>query len=64
MIINYLALEYLTVLRCLQDSYRTLVQNLDITKKMLMEEMNKGKSIALTKDKLNYDIDHANKQRK
>ncbi|KAJ8727957.1 hypothetical protein PYW08_016342 [Mythimna loreyi] len=47
--------------RCLQDSYRTLVQSLDITKKMLMEEMNKGKELSMNKDKLIYDIDHANK---
>ncbi|CAH1645684.1 unnamed protein product [Spodoptera littoralis] len=45
----------------LQDNYRTLINSLDITKKVVMEEMNKGKEIALNKDKLIYDIEHATK---
>ncbi|XP_035433308.2 coiled-coil domain-containing protein 40 [Spodoptera frugiperda] len=45
----------------LQDNYRTLINSLDITKKIVMEEMNKSKEIAMTKDKLIYDIEHATK---
>ncbi|CAH0701377.1 unnamed protein product [Spodoptera exigua] len=47
--------------KTLQDNYRTLLNSLEITKKVVMEEMNKGKEIAMNKDKLNYDIEHATK---
>ncbi|XP_045525961.1 coiled-coil domain-containing protein 40 isoform X1 [Pieris brassicae] len=47
--------------RVLQENYRTLLNNLEITKKVTMEEMNKGKEIAMNKDKLEYDITNANK---
>uniref|UniRef100_A0A2A4JTB2 Coiled-coil domain-containing protein 39 n=1 Tax=Heliothis virescens TaxID=7102 RepID=A0A2A4JTB2_HELVI len=47
--------------KTLQDNYRTLLNSLDITKKVVMEEMNKGKEIAMNRDKLNYDIEHAMK---
>lgn len=46
----------------LQENYRTLINNLEITKKVLMEEMNEGKHLAMNKDKLLYDIEHASKQ--
>ncbi|XP_053607595.1 coiled-coil domain-containing protein 40 [Plodia interpunctella] len=45
----------------LTENYRTLVNNLEITKKVAMEEMNKGKELFMNKDKLLYDIDHATK---
>ncbi|XP_037872586.1 CAP-Gly domain-containing linker protein 1 [Bombyx mori] len=45
--------------RTLQENYRTLLNNLEITKKLAMEEMNKGKEIAMNKDKLQYDLDRA-----
>lgn len=48
--------------RTLQENYRTLVQNLEITKKVLMEEMHRGKEIEMNKDKLTYDLDHITKQ--
>ncbi|XP_030024984.1 coiled-coil domain-containing protein 40 isoform X2 [Manduca sexta] len=47
--------------KALQENYRTLLNNLEITKKVVMEEMNKGKEIAMNKDKLMYDIEHATK---
>ncbi|XP_034830510.1 coiled-coil domain-containing protein 40 [Maniola hyperantus] len=47
--------------RSLQENYLTLLSNLEITKKLIMEEMNKGKEIAMTKDKLTYDINNATK---
>ncbi|CAH0579188.1 unnamed protein product [Chrysodeixis includens] len=47
--------------KVLQDNYRTLLNNLEVTKKTAMEEMNKGKEISLQKDKLIYDIEHATK---
>ncbi|CAH2106646.1 unnamed protein product [Euphydryas editha] len=47
--------------RALQENYRTLLNNLEITKKVAMEEMNKGKEISMNKDKLNYDIANATK---
>lgn len=50
------------VSRMLQENYRTLINNLEITKKVLMEEMNEGKHLAMNKDKLLYDIEHASKQ--
>ncbi|KAM3964343.1 LOW QUALITY PROTEIN: lethal (2) 41Ab [Aphomia sociella] len=48
--------------RVLQENYRTLMNNLEVTKKVLMEEMNKSKEIAMNKDKLVYDLEHATKQ--
>ncbi|XP_038212034.1 coiled-coil domain-containing protein 40 [Zerene cesonia] len=47
--------------RVLQENYRTLLNNLEITKKVTMEEMNKGKELAMNKDKLEYDIMGAKK---
>ncbi|CAG9786322.1 unnamed protein product [Diatraea saccharalis] len=47
--------------RNLQENYRTLLNNLEITKKALMEEMNRSKELAMNKDKVAYDIEHANK---
>ncbi|XP_063897908.1 coiled-coil domain-containing protein 40-like [Helicoverpa armigera] len=47
--------------KTLQDNYRTLLNSMDITKKVLMEEMNRGKEIAMNRDKINYDIEHAMK---
>ncbi|CAK1595867.1 unnamed protein product [Parnassius mnemosyne] len=47
--------------RVLQENYRTLINNLEITKKVAMEEMNKGREIAMNKDKVLYDIAAANK---
>nr|CBH09299.1 putative cohesin subunit [Heliconius melpomene] len=47
--------------RILQENYRTLINNLEITKKVAMEEMNKGKEISMNKDKLTYDIANATK---
>ncbi|RVE48084.1 hypothetical protein evm_007271 [Chilo suppressalis] len=45
----------------LQENYRTLLSNLEITKKVLMEEMNRSKELAMNRDKVAYDIDHATK---
>ncbi|XP_073944706.1 coiled-coil domain-containing protein 40-like [Choristoneura fumiferana] len=42
--------------KTLQESYRTLISNLAITKKVVMEEMNRSKEIAMNKDKIIYDI--------
>ncbi|XP_026725208.1 coiled-coil domain-containing protein 40 [Trichoplusia ni] len=47
--------------KVLQENYRTLLNSLEITKKVAMEEMNKGKEISMQKDKLLYDIEHATK---
>lgn len=47
--------------RILQENYRTLLNNLEITKKVVMEEMNRSKELAMNKDKLVYDIEHATK---
>ncbi|XP_039754155.1 coiled-coil domain-containing protein 40 [Pararge aegeria] len=47
--------------RSLQENYHTLLNNLEITKKMVMDEMNKGKEIAMNKEKLMYDLNSANK---
>ncbi|XP_046960067.1 coiled-coil domain-containing protein 40 [Vanessa cardui] len=47
--------------RALQENYHTLLNNLEITKKVVMEEMNKGKEISMNKDKLTYDINNATK---
>ncbi|XP_050346448.1 coiled-coil domain-containing protein 40 [Nymphalis io] len=47
--------------RALQENYHTLLNNLEITKKVVMEEMNKGKEISMNKDKLTYDINSATK---
>ncbi|CAG9584554.1 unnamed protein product [Danaus chrysippus] len=47
--------------RALQENYRTLLNNLEITKKVAMEEMNKGKELAMNKDKLTYDVNNATK---
>lgn len=57
----YLYLCYGLLFRALQENYRTLLNNLEITKKVVMEEMNKGKEISMNKDKLNYDIANATK---
>lgn len=56
-IIDFLCVSY----RALQENYRTLINNLEITKKVAMEEMNKGKEISMNKDKLIYDIANATK---
>ncbi|XP_063618256.1 coiled-coil domain-containing protein 40 [Cydia splendana] len=40
----------------LKESYRTLLNNLEITKKVTMEEMAKSSELAMNKDKLLYDI--------
>ncbi|KAJ0177053.1 hypothetical protein K1T71_007062 [Dendrolimus kikuchii] len=45
----------------LQENYRTLINNLEITKKVVMEEMNKGKELTMNKDKLTFDIEHVTK---
>ncbi|XP_072932201.1 coiled-coil domain-containing protein 40 [Epargyreus clarus] len=47
--------------KALRDNYRTLINNLEISKKVAIEEMNKGKEIAMNKDKLMYDIANATK---
>ncbi|CAK1547011.1 unnamed protein product [Leptosia nina] len=47
--------------KTLQENYRTLLSNLEITKKVTMEEMNKGKELTMNRDKLEYDIANANK---
>ncbi|KAL0892816.1 hypothetical protein ABMA27_014509 [Loxostege sticticalis] len=47
--------------KILQENYRTLLNNLEITKKVVMEEMNRSKELAMNKDKLVYDIEHATK---
>ncbi|XP_052740436.1 coiled-coil domain-containing protein 40 [Bicyclus anynana] len=47
--------------KALQNNYHTLLNNLEITKKMAMDEMNKGKEIAMNKDKLTYDLNSATK---
>lgn len=39
------------------------MSSLEITKKILMEEMDKSKELSMNKDKLIYDIEHANKLR-
>ncbi|XP_063380466.1 coiled-coil domain-containing protein 40 [Cydia fagiglandana] len=39
----------------LKESYRTLLNNLEITKKITMEEMGKSAELAMHKDKLLYD---------
>ncbi|CAB3253752.1 unnamed protein product [Arctia plantaginis] len=48
--------------KTLQENYRTLINNLEITKKVVNEEMNEGRHLAMNKDKLLYDIEHAGKQ--
>ncbi|XP_059059138.1 GRIP and coiled-coil domain-containing protein 2 [Achroia grisella] len=47
--------------RALQENYRTLMNNLEVTKKVMMEEMNKSKEIAMNKEKLTYEFEHATK---
>ncbi|XP_075973256.1 lethal (2) 41Ab [Anticarsia gemmatalis] len=47
--------------KTLQENYRTLLNNLEISKKVAMEEMNKGRELAMNKDKLFLDIEHASK---
>lgn len=40
----------------MQENYRTLMYNLDITKKAATEEMQKSKEIEMDRDKINYQI--------
>ncbi|XP_013169583.1 PREDICTED: coiled-coil domain-containing protein 40-like [Papilio xuthus] len=47
--------------KSLQENYRTLLNNLEISKKVAIEEMNRSKEIAMNKDKINYDIASASK---
>ncbi|XP_052759423.1 myosin-3 [Galleria mellonella] len=47
--------------RTLQENYRTLMNKLEVTKKVMMEEMNKSKEIAMNKEKLGYELEHATK---
>ncbi|CAG9093500.1 unnamed protein product [Plutella xylostella] len=48
--------------RNLQENYRTLMTNLEVTKKMTNEEMTRSKQIAMMKDKLAYELAAVNKQ--
>lgn len=61
MFYSYKQCTYNYVFRALQENYRTLLNNLEITKKVAMEEMNKGKELAMNKDKLTYDVNNATK---
>ncbi|XP_041978695.1 myosin-16-like [Aricia agestis] len=47
--------------KTLQENYRTLLNNFEITKKLVMEEMQKGKEIAMKNEKTMYDIGHVEK---
>ncbi|KAL4709969.1 hypothetical protein ACJJTC_003932 [Scirpophaga incertulas] len=47
--------------KSLQENYRTLINNLEITKKVVMEEMNRSKDLSMNRDKVLYDIEHATK---
>lgn len=47
--------------RTLQENYRTLMSNLEITKKVTLDEMEKSKELIMFRDKLMYDINTAGK---
>ncbi|XP_049869370.1 coiled-coil domain-containing protein 40-like [Pectinophora gossypiella] len=42
--------------KALQENYRTLMCNLEITKRINNEELNRSKELAMNRDKLNYDM--------
>ncbi|KAJ2946106.1 hypothetical protein O0L34_g5028 [Tuta absoluta] len=42
--------------KALQENYRTLMSNLEITKRMSTDEMQKSKVMAMERDKIDYDI--------